>query len=88
MKEKIDPQLLQARWVLGGIRSDDLPDLAVSALQQGLDGAALRQVAGLVRPTLADLEDLPQRAFVDMGLTLMSKDQAVNLAANLANEPE
>jgi hypothetical protein len=79
MKEKIDPQLLQARWVLGGIRSDDLPDLAVSALQQGFDGTALRQLAGLVRPTLADLEDLPQRAFVDMGLTPMSKDQAVDV---------
>jgi len=79
MKEKIDPELLQARWVLGGIRSCDLPDLAVSALQQGLDGTALRQLAGLVRPTLADLEDLPQRAFVDMGLTLMSRDQAVDV---------
>jgi hypothetical protein len=79
MKEKIDPELLQARWVLGGIRSDDLPDLAVSALQQGLDGTALRQLAGLVRPTLADLEDLPQRAFIDMGLTLMSRDHAVDV---------
>lgn len=63
MKEKIDPELLQARWVLSGIRSDDLPDLAVSALQQGLDGTALRQLAGLVRPRLADLESLPERAF-------------------------
>ncbi|MGH9637388.1 MAG: hypothetical protein ACRD72_21350 [Candidatus Angelobacter sp.] len=78
-EEKIDPELLQARWVLGGIRSDDLPDLAVSALQQGLDGTALRQLAGLVRPTLADLEDLPQRAFIDMGLTLMSRDHAVDV---------
>jgi len=79
MKEKIDPELLQARWVWGGVRSDDLPDLAVSARQQGLDGTALRQLAGLVRPTLADLEDLPQRAFVDMGLTLMSRHQAVDV---------
>jgi hypothetical protein len=79
MIKKIDPELLQARWVLGGIRSDDLPDLAVSALQQGLDGTALRQLAGLVRPTLADLEDLPQRAFIDMGLTLMSRDHAVDV---------
>lgn len=79
MKEKIDPELLQARWVLGGIRSDALPDLAVSALQQGLDGTALRQLAGLVRPTLADLEDLPQRAFIDMGLPPMSRDQAIDV---------
>lgn len=78
MTEKIDPQFLQARWILGGIRSEDLPDLAVSALQQGMDGTALRQLAALVRPTLADLEDLPQRAFIDMGLTPMSRDQAVD----------
>lgn len=77
MKEKVDPELLQARWVLSGIRSDDLPDLAVAALQQGFDRTALRQLAGLVRPTLADLEDLPQRAFIDMGMMPMSKDQAV-----------
>jgi hypothetical protein len=78
MKEKIDPELLQARWVLGGIRSDDLPDFAVSALQQGWDGTALRQLAGLVRPTLADLEDLPARAFADMGLKPMNKEAAVD----------
>ncbi len=87
MKEKIDPELLQARWVLGGIRSDDLPDLAVSALQQGLDGTALRQLAGLVRPTMADLEDLPQRAFIDMGLPLMSRDQAVNVLIDRGTPP-
>lgn len=78
MKEKIDPELLQARWILGGIRSDDLPDLAVAALQQGLDGTALRQLAGLLRPTLADLGNLPERAFADMGLQPMNKEAAVD----------
>lgn len=79
MKEKIDPQLLQVRWTLGGIRSEDLPELAVSALQQGLDGTALRQLAGLVRPTMADLENLPERVFAEMGLKPMDKDAAVTL---------
>jgi|SRR5579859_2118563 len=63
---------------MGGIRSDDLPDLAVSALQQGLDGIALRQLAGLVPPTLADLENLPESAFADMGLQPMNKEAAVD----------
>jgi hypothetical protein len=79
MNVKLDPQILQARWILGGIRPEDLPDLAVMALEQGFDGTALQQLAGLVRPTLADLETLPQRAFAEMGLKPIDKDQAVTV---------
>ena len=79
MSEKIDPELLQARWVLHGIRSEDLPDLAALALEQDFDGNALRQLAGLVRPTLADLENLPEKAFADMGLRPIDKFQAVDV---------
>jgi hypothetical protein len=79
MAERIDPELLQARWVLNGIRSEDLPDLAARALEQGFDGTSLRQLAGLVRPTLADLEHLPEKAFADMGLRRIDRDQAVTV---------
>lgn len=79
MIEKIDPELLQARWLLNEIRSEDLPDLAALALEQGFDGTALRQLAGLVRPTLADLENLPEKAFADMGLQPIDKFQAVDV---------
>src|SRR5262249_24218964 len=77
--DKIDPEVLQARWVLGGIRADELPDQAALALEQGYDGTALRQLAGLVRPTLRDLEALPEKAFADMGRQPMDKDQAVEV---------
>jgi hypothetical protein len=79
MTERIDPGLLQARWVLGDINSEDLPTLAALALEQGLDGTALRQLAGLVKPTLADLEDLPGKAFANMGLRPIDKCQAVDV---------
>lgn len=79
MIEKIDPELLQARWLLNEIRSEDLPDLAALALEQGFDGTALRQLAGLVRPTLADLENLPEKAFADMGLQPIDEFQAVDV---------
>jgi len=79
MTEKIDPELLQARWLLGDINSEDLPDLAALALEQDFDGTALRQLAGLVRPTLADLENLPGKAFADMGLRPIDKFQAVDV---------
>ena len=77
--DKFDPELLQARWVLNGLRSEDLPDQAILALESGFDGTALKQLAGLAKPTLADLETLPERAFANMGLPPMDKDAAVSL---------
>src|SRR4029077_16337698 len=50
-----DPEILQARWVLGGISPEQFVELAVHALEHGLDGTALRQLAGLSRPTSTDL---------------------------------
>lgn len=77
-EEKFDPQLLQARWVLGGINAADLPQYAVLALQQGFDCTALRQLAGLVKPTRADLEGLPDKVFLQLGLKPMEREQAVS----------
>ena len=78
-QDKIDLPLLQVRWVLGGLRPEDLPDYAALALEQGFDGTALRQLAGLVRPTLADLGTLPEKAFTEIGLPPIDTDEAVDL---------
>lgn len=53
--KKFDPELLQARWLLGGIIPEELTDPAGSAFLEGFDGHALRQLAGLTQPTLRDL---------------------------------
>src|ERR1700743_901605 len=76
---KFDPEVMQAKWVLGGINPADMPDLAIQALEQGFTGSGLQQLAGLVKPTQADLDNLPARAFADMGLKALDKDQAVTL---------
>ena len=76
-EKKLDPQLVQARWTLGGIEPDQLVEIAVSALEQGFDGTALRQLAGLSRPASRDLGNLPARVFADLGLTEIDRDQAV-----------
>ncbi len=76
---KFDPALLRARWVLGGLSAEELIDQAVLALQQGFGGTALEQLAGLVRPAQRDLGNLPERAFAEMGLEPINKDQAVTL---------
>jgi hypothetical protein len=75
---RIDPELLQARWVLGGVGADEWVNQAALALEQGFDGTALRQLAGLVRPTLRDLGHLPERALAEMGLNPCDKELAVS----------
>ena len=76
-QSQFDPERLQARWVLGGLNAEELAHEAVLALQHGFSGIALQQLAGLVRPTKRDLENLPERAFGEMGLQPINKDQAV-----------
>jgi hypothetical protein len=75
----LDPDLLQARWVLGGIEPEQFVAIAVSALEHGFDGAALQQLAGLSRPTSNDLGTLPARVFAGMGLKPIDQDEAVAL---------
>jgi hypothetical protein len=75
----LDPELLQARWVLGGIEPEQFVAIAVSALEQGIDGTALQQLAALSRPTSRDLGTLPERVFAAMGLRPIDKDEAVAL---------
>lgn len=83
-RTKVDPQLLQARWVLGGVTADEWVDQAILALEQGFDGSALRQLAGLVNPTQRDLGYLPDRALAEMGLNTSDKDHAVDFLLSRA----
>jgi hypothetical protein len=73
---KLNWEVLQARWILGGIEPQEFVDLAICALQQGFDGPALEQIAGLSNPTSRDLGNLPDRAFADMGLKPIDRDGA------------
>jgi hypothetical protein len=74
-----DPELLPARWVLGGINPEQFVEIAVHALEHGFDGTALRQLAGLSRPISTDLGNLPVRVFADMGLKPIDRDEAVTI---------
>ena len=78
-RTRVDPQLLQARWVLGGVGAHEWVDQAALALDQGYDGTALRQLAGLTNPTQRDLGHLPDRALAELGLSPCDKDRAVSL---------
>jgi hypothetical protein len=78
-KDNLDVQLLQAKWVLGGVEPERLVQAAVLALEQGFDGTALQQLAGLSQPASRDLGTLPARAFAEMGLEPTNEDEAVSV---------
>ena len=78
-ESNLDLELLQAKWVLGGMEPEQLVRLAVSALQNGHDGTALQQLAGLSQPTSRDLGNLPANAFAEMGLKPIDQNRAVSI---------
>jgi hypothetical protein len=62
------PQLIQARWVLGKLPSEDVPRLAQDALEIGFDGKNIRRIAGLLQPSEADLHPLMTGFFTELGV--------------------
>ncbi|HYL36394.1 MAG TPA: hypothetical protein VEV17_10815 [Bryobacteraceae bacterium] len=82
---KFDPRRLQARWILGKTSAEELVTQALIALQHGYSGNALQQLAGLTNPTLSDLGTLPDRAVAELGLPVISKEQAMECLVRTAN---
>lgn len=78
-KDNLDVQLLHAKWILGGVEPEQLVQAAVLALEQGFEGTALQQLAGLSQAASRDLGTLPARAFTEMGLKPTSDDEAVSI---------
>ena len=74
--DKFEPEMLQVRWILNRLDAEELVLNAVRALEHGFDGTALRQLAGLDKPTNRDLGNLPERAFAEMGLKPCNRDHA------------
>ena len=55
-------------WVLGQLGSEQLPAVASTALEQGFDSAALRQLAGEIDTTAATCEPLFRRALAELSI--------------------
>jgi hypothetical protein len=72
-------EVFHAKWVIGSIEPEEFVKLAIAALQDGFDGTALQQLAGLDKPTSRELGDLPKRAFTEQGLRPLTQEQAVEL---------
>jgi hypothetical protein len=71
------PQLIQARWLLEMLPSDEAILAAQEALETGYDGPNVRRLAGLVLPNRFELEALMPEFLADMGIKgKLSKQEA------------
>lgn len=70
-------ELLLCEWVLGLTPPEDVPDLAVRALQAGCGSAAVSVLAGLQRPTRADVDAELPRLLRELGTVRPSEPEAL-----------
>ncbi len=83
----MNPKTLQARWQVGAILPEDVPNAAVTLLESGADTPALRVLAGLRSPTRWDLLPWIERYFREAGLGQLSDgDARWQLAYDTARE--
>ena len=50
-----EPTRVAARWYFGELMHENLPAIAIEALERGYDGPMLRRLAGLIKPTSRDI---------------------------------
>jgi hypothetical protein len=81
------PRLIQARWTLGKLASEDMPGLAQDALTSGYDGPAIRRLAGLLNPVKTDVEPQLSGFFGELGQpeNLSQEQAAIVLACFVAD---
>lgn len=65
--------------------SADMPEIALSALEAGLDGKAIRRLAILEHPTYFEVAEVLPRAMQELGLTQIPiEEAAVRVAKEIA----
>src|ERR1700722_5351560 len=74
----MDPHRIAIDYYFGDLQYWKLPAIAVDALEHGFDGPALRRLAGVSNPTVADFEfEFVDAAFREMGVDApISRDKA------------
>lgn len=72
-----------ALWRIGKLPPERIPETAAEALDSGWDSPSLRKLAGLHKPTSADIGDLFECAMVETGLHAMSNEK---LSSRLSDE--
>jgi len=74
-----DVQQVALEWYHNDFPAERMPDFAVWALENGRDGPALRELAGLNSATRLNEEKLIDRAFRELDVQPMTREQAAKL---------
>jgi hypothetical protein len=67
---------MAARYRLGELRGEELPDIAIALLERGDDSQSLRELAGLDHPTLRDAGALFEKVLDEVGQQIPDEDEA------------
>ena len=67
MSTGFDYKSVQARWVLGLIPSDDLPNIATQALSAGIESKSLAELAGLTGNETDEARKLFEQVLNELG---------------------
>jgi hypothetical protein len=78
MEEVFNPDVFVAKWYCSRVGPEDMPGFAADALEAGYDGPDLRRLAGLLKPTSRETDDLFQSALREIKqIKVRSLEQAV-----------
>ena len=69
----------EARFRRGDMPGEDLPQVAVAMLEAGFDTQSIRELAGLVRPTLRDAGELFEAALSSLGRPPLTDRQVLDV---------
>ena len=84
MQETFNPDTFVAKWYCSKVGPEDMPRFAADALEAGYDGPALRRLAGLIRPSAAEVGILFESALREIGtIQVQSHEQAIIFLSRL-----
>src|SRR5437867_5941617 len=81
LKVKMNVDLAHALYAIGRLPGESLPELASELLSKGIDTSAVRELAGLRRPTVRDAGPVFERVLADLGRPTMPVTMAAQVIA-------
>ena len=78
---------MEASYYLGELDPEEMPGIALRALEAGYDGPALLELARMSSPTILGVGDLFERALGEVGRPSLPEDEAgLRVARNIARK--
>jgi hypothetical protein len=73
----LSPEWLAVQWLGGDLHGEQMPELAVALLEAGYDTPMLRRLAGEIAHCRADVEELVEKVFRELGVAYPKSEREV-----------